>query len=496
MSINIKNIKNKSTISLFALIMLITGAIDSIRNLPATALFGSSLIFFFIFSAIVFLIPAALVSAELSSHSAEKSGIFHWIHLAFGKKMAFLAVWLQWINTMVWFPTVLSFIAGTATYFLNPSLAQNKIYLISVILSTYWFLTWINLKGIHFSAKFSAFCAVIGMIIPMIIIVVLAIIWLVLGNPSQIHFSAAEIFPTLKSSSNWISLTAIMTAFLGMELATVHVKEISQPQKTFPKALLFSTLIILSTMILGSLAIAMVLPKGDINLVNGVMQAFTNFFGFYHLAWIIPIITIMLLLGSLGGIVSWVVSPAKGLLHAAQIGYLPAFFTKENKHGVASHLLILQAVLVSIICLVFLFMPSVNGSYWLLTALSTQLYMLMYVIMFCAALCLKNKIKREVHSFTIPGGKWGMGFVCLLGLIGCVITLIVGFIPPDGINVGSLFHYEMIFSGGLVIMLVPVIFFYWYHSKTLIFRMRSVKTNHMTTEEVMELTRGYRKDDK
>ena len=38
-----------------ALVLLIVGAIDSIRNLPAIALFGSSLIFFFIFAAVVFL---------------------------------------------------------------------------------------------------------------------------------------------------------------------------------------------------------------------------------------------------------------------------------------------------------------------------------------------------------------------------------------------------------------------------------------------------------
>src|SRR5438477_8923693 len=153
-------------IGFFAVLMLIIGAIDSIRNLPATALFGSSLIFFFIFSAIIFLIPAALVSAELSSHSTEKSGVFHWIHMAFGEKTAFFAIWVQWINTMVWFPTILSFIAGTATYFINPALAQNKFFLVSVILITFWSLTWINLKGLHFSAKFSSFCAVVGMIVP------------------------------------------------------------------------------------------------------------------------------------------------------------------------------------------------------------------------------------------------------------------------------------------------------------------------------------------
>lgn len=462
------NIKNKSLqISTFALVMLITGAIDSIRNLPAMALFGSSLIFFFIFSAIVFLIPAALVSAELSSHSTEKSGVFHWIHLAFGKKIGFLAIWLQWINTVAWLPTVLSFVAGTATYFLQPALAQNKYYLVSVVLLTFWFLTWLNLKGLHFSAKFSSFCAVVGMIIPMILIVMLAGAWLVLGNPSQIHFTKVDLLPSLSHTDNWISLTAIMTAFLGMELATVHVKEVRSPQKTFPKALFLSVLLILSTIILGSLAIAMVLPNNQINLVNGVIQAFTNFFEKYHISWIIPVITVMLLLGSLGQIISWVISPAKGLLHAAELGFLPEFFAKKNDKGMPSHILLTQAGLVSVVCLAFLLMPSVNGSYWLLTALSTQLYMLMYVLMFLAAICLKYKLKQQPNSFTIPGGKAGMWAACLLGLIGCAITIAVGFIPPSGINVGGWMHYEIMFSGGLVGMISPVVFFYWYQNKAI-----------------------------
>jgi len=454
-----------SGLSTFALVMLITGAIDSIRNLPATALFGSSLIFFFILSALVFLIPAALVSAELSSHSTEKSGIFHWIHLGLGEKTAFLAIWLQWINTMVWFPSVLSFLVGTATYFINPALVQNKLYLVSTILAIFWFLTWLNLKGLHFSAKFSSFCAVVGMIIPMALIITLAIIWLALGHPLQIHFTSADMLPSLKHAENWVSLTAIMTAFLGMELATVHVKGVANPQKTFPKALFFSVLIILLTMIFGSLAIAMVLPKDQINLVNGVMQAFTRFFAIYHLAWLVPVITVMLLLGTLGSTVSWVISPAKGLLHAAQLGYLPPFFAKENEQGVASRLLITQAILVSFVCLAFLLMPSVNGSYWLLTALSTQLYVLMYVLMFLAAICLKYKFAKQPQAFTIPGGKIGMWFTCLLGLIGCSITLLVGFIPPAGIDVGGILHYEIVFTSALVAMIVPVGLFYMYRMR-------------------------------
>src|SRR5476651_2880845 len=93
-------------LSLFSLILLIVAAIDSIRNLPASALFGSTLIFFFIFSAIVFLIPTALVSAELAAN-IDEGGIYQWARLAFGERAGFLAVWLQWINNIFWFPTIL-----------------------------------------------------------------------------------------------------------------------------------------------------------------------------------------------------------------------------------------------------------------------------------------------------------------------------------------------------------------------------------------------------
>lgn len=454
-----------SGLTTIPLAMLITGAIDSIRNLPATALFGASLIFFFIFSAIVFLIPTALVSAELSAGKSEKNGIYHWVSSALGTKMGVLAAWLQWVNTMVWFPTILSFIAGTATYFIDPSLAQNKIYLVSIILSLFWFMTWINLKGFHTSTKFANKCTFIGMVIPMILIIGLAIIWMLLGKPLQIHFTIANSFPSFAQSENWISLTAIMASFLGIELATVHIKEVHDPQSTFPKALTISVIILLLTMIMGSLAIALVLPKSEINLVAGVMQAFTNFFSAYHLSWCIPVITAMLLLGSLGSMVSWIISPAKSLLLAGNDGYLPEFLRKINKNGVTGNLLISQAVIVSLVCLAFLLMPSVNGSYWLLTALSTQLYILMYVLMFIAALFLKLTNHFESTISIIPGGKIGMLCVCILGLMGCAMTLVVGFIPPEGIDVGTPLHYLVTFSIGMIAMILPVGLLYLYKHK-------------------------------
>jgi amino acid transporter len=452
----------------FTLAMLISGSVDNIRNLPASALFGETLIFFSIFSAIVFLIPTALVSAELSSSwTDENGGIYGWVKSAFGEKWGLLTVWLQWINTMVWFPTILSFIAGTVAYLFDPQLAQNKYYLVSVILSTFWILTFINLKGINTSARFASFCAVIGMVLPMALIIILAIIWLCLGKPIQLHFTAATLLPDLHHTQNWISLTAIMTAFLGMELATVHVQHVYHPQRTFPKALLFSVILILFTMTFGALAIALVLPNKDINLVAGVMEAFSNFFNAYHLGKLVIIMPVILVLGSLGGMMNWIISPAKGLLQSGREGYLPKFLTQENQHGAAPAMLFTQAILVTLICLAFLLMPSVSGSYWLLSDLSTQLYMIMYVLMFIAAIVLRYKYSHVPRPFKIPGkGNIGMWITGVVGLLGCIITLIVGFFPPDGIDVGGVAHYEKTFSFGMLVLIAPVFLLFLYKKIT------------------------------
>jgi amino acid transporter len=458
---------SKETISPVALVLLITGAIDSVRNLPGTALFGSTLIFFFILAAILFLIPVSLIAAELAAAwSAEEGGIYSWVKQAFGPNLAFLAIWLQWINTMVWYPTILSFIAGTLAYLIDPSLVQNKLYLITVILIVFWSLTYIGLSGIHTSANFASFCTVVGMILPMGLMITLSLVWITGNHPLAISLSWKNCIPNWSDSQSWVSLTAIMTSFLGMELAAVHVRNIHNPQKNFPRALFCSALLILSTMILGSLSIAFVLPKEKISLVGGVMQAFTNFFDIYHLTMLMPVIVILLLLGSLGGMINWIISPAKGLLLAADNGFLPHWLHRRNRHGVPSRILIIQALLVTVFCSAYFLLPSVNSIYWLFTSLSTELYMVMYVLMFLAAWSLKRKYPHKVRPFKIAGGTVGYNLACLLGLVGCVITISIGFIPPDSIiNAGGSGRYQAIFSAGILVMLLPAGLFYWHKYK-------------------------------
>lgn len=445
----------KHALTIFSLTMITVGSVDSIRNLPATALFGSQLISFFFLGALFFLIPTALVSAELASGWAKQGGIYIWVKEAFGKKAGFFAIWLQWIENVIWYPTILSFVAGTIGYLINPALAGNPYFLWVIIVSSFWGATLVNMRGMQSSALFSNICAISGLLLPMSLIIGLGAAWLIGGNPSQVKLDVQSIVPHLQDKSLWVSLTAIMMSFCGIEIATVHANDVHNPQHAFPRALINSVVIILVTLILGSLAIAVVLPQNEINLVAGIMQAFDAFFGRYHLLWMMPIVALMLVMGGLGGVSNWIIAPTKGLMVAAEDGNLPTIFQRSNHNGAPIVMLITQAMIVTLLSTLFLFMPSVNGSYWLLTALAAQLYMLMYLIMFAAAIKLRLSAPSHPRAFRIPGGLPGMLFVAGTGMLGALTTLAVSFLPPEGINVGSVGRYELTLIIGLILMCAP-----------------------------------------
>ena len=464
-------------IGLFVLIMFIVGSIDSLRNMPSNAMFGPSLIFFFIAAAISFLLPIALISAELTSYHPEKNGIYQWIKEAFGEKVAFFGIWLQWINTATWYPSILSFIAGGIAYLVDPSLATNKLFAVAVILVVFWGLTLLSLKNFSLSAGFATICTLMGFVLPLGFMLILAFIWQTKGHSIQIHVNLSTIIPKFSNINDWISLTTIITSFLGMELAAVNVKNMRNPQRNYPIGVLFASGIILLTMIFGSLAIAFVIPQKQIGLTTGIFQTFEYYLSAFHLNWLVIIMSVLVVFASVGEMINWIISPARGLQQAAMTGTLPKFLAKNNEHGMPGHVLVMQAILVSLVCLCFTLFKTMNDIYWLLTDLSTELYVMMYVLMFLSALVLHYKHKDIKKSFTIPGGAFMKWTLCLLGLASAAITLVVGFIPPSLLQFGSIWHYAGIFAIGIIVLCLPGVFLSIKHAGT---------TNNLIKPQLLE----------
>ena len=458
---------NKHPIGLFSIAIMTIISLDSIRNLPAIALFGTPLIFFFLIGGIMFLIPSALVSAELmSGFSKDGGGIYKWVMQAFGKKYGFIAIWFQWIENVFWYPTILSFIAGSFAYLISPKLAENKFYLMSVLVGVFWIISCVNLRGIKMSARFSTLCGIFGLIIPVSLIIILCALWILKGNPLQIHFTRQNLIPDFSDPDLLVSLTAVVLCFCGMEMSTVHSQDVSNPQKNYPRAMMISVIFVLITMLLVALAIAIIVPTNQLILVSGLVQAFYAYLDADQIYWLKPIIALCIILGSLGTLSNWIIAPNRGLLMAMHDIEIEHRLRSANVHGMPAGLIIMQAIIVTLLSCIFLLIPSVNGSYWTLTAMTAQLYMGMYILMFASAIYLRFTYTKSSHKPIIPGGKIGIVIIAGAGLITSIFTIIIGFFPPPNINIGSIARYESIMTIGLLLMSSPPFFIYrYYHRK-------------------------------
>ncbi len=444
--------KTVRTLGIFSIVMITVTSVDSLRNLPGTALFGSALIFFFCVAGLCFLLPSALVASELSSAWPKTGGIYVWVREAFGRKWGFLAIWCQWIENVIWYPTILSFIAGALAYVISPTLANDKYYLISVIILVFWGLTFLNLAGINLSAKFSEFSGMFGLVVPMLFIIILGIVWVAMGHHVQLKFAAHDLIPNLKDPDIIVSLTAIVLSFCGMEIATVHGQDVKNPHRTYPIALCIAVVFIFTTMLFGALSIAVIVPQQQLSLVSGIVQAFNNYFIADHMAWMTPVIAVCIIFGALAGVSNWIIAPNRGLLIAIKDINIAHTLQKENKCGAPSRLLFAQAIFVTLLALVYLLMPTVNSSYWVLTAMTAQVYMVMYILMFAAAIKLRYSQARHKRPFQIPGGKFVIWLVSGIGIVTSLFTIAIGFYPPHALDVGGLAHYEVVLVSGLIIM--------------------------------------------
>ena len=99
----------------------------------------------------------------------------------------------------------------------------------------------------------------------------------------------------------------------------------------------------------------------------------------------------------------------------------------------------------------FVFMPTVSSSFWMLTVLAVEIYLVMYILMFLSGIILRYTHKDTVRHFRIPFGNVGMWIVSILGLIGCLFTLCIGFIPPSIFPSGDLLSFELTIGLGLAL---------------------------------------------
>jgi amino acid transporter len=449
---------DKKVLGLFALAMINVAAVLSIRNFPSMAIYGWSCIGWYIIGAVLFLIPISLAGAELATGWPEGGGVYAWVKQAFGEKGGFTALFCEWSNNLVWFPTVLSFIASTLAFALTPDLASNPWFMFSVMMIAFWGTTAVAYFGEEISTHFSNIGVIIGSLIPAGLIILLGLWWLGSGQSLVLPpFSLGAIVPVIDLSTLPFFATIVLL-FAGMEMAGFHALETRDPQKDFPRAMALSAAIIVVCTVLATLAIAVVIPASQLNLASGVMQAIQYFFNAAGIAWLVGPMALLITLGGVVNLAAWLIGPAKGLGIVAEEGNMPPMFDKTNKYGAPVAVLVLQALIGSLISLLYVFLPSVNQAYWILSAMTVELLCIVYILVFAAVIKLRYSQPDQPRPFRIPGGKAGIWVVGGLGLFGTILAFVVGLMPPSFFASDGHLYIAAVLFGTFLLAVPPLVF--------------------------------------
>lgn len=182
--------------------------------------------------------------------------------------------------TIFYYPTLLSFVASTLAYVIDPALASNGVFTAVVIIVVYWAGVLLALRGgIGVIAKLASSGVLVGTLIPGALLVLLGIIYLIQGNPSAAPMSGSHLFPAWTGIASIVLIVSNFGAYSGMEMNAVHVNELKDPGRQFPRSMFLAVALVLVILILPPLAISWVVPSEQISLTAGVMQAFSWYSG-------------------------------------------------------------------------------------------------------------------------------------------------------------------------------------------------------------------------
>ena len=422
--------QSKQKISLFMLAMMNTAVVVGLEGLPEVSSFGLSLIFYYAVFTLIYFLPVGLVTAELGVGWPGEGGVYRWVKEALGERIAFLAIWCQWLQILVWYPTVLAVCAVSIAYMFDPTLGDNAWFVLLVSLAIFWCATILNFKGIHESAWITSFLLIVGTLVPVLAAIGLAAWWLLDGRGSVIPLEPSAIIPNISSVGQFVGVLAIFSFLSGLEVNSVHFRNTKNPQRDIPRSLLISGVLVLLVSILGALSVAVLVPVDSINLAAGTLQVFETVFNVLGVAWLLPVIAGCALLGMIGHIMIWVIGPTESLRVAAKDGLIPKTFQKMTKGGAPKNVMLLQAVIVSVICLLGMLI-NLNDVFYILTIISAQIYLVMYALMFVSVIVLRFTKPDIKRSFRIPGGTIGLWVVAGTGLLTSVLGICFMFIPPE-----------------------------------------------------------------
>ena len=101
----------------------------------------------------------------------------------------------SWQGLLFYYPAVLAYIASTLSYVFVPGLAHSGLYTTVVIIVLFWASVLFAARGVIAADRLASWGILIGTLIPGLLLVVMAGIYLVQGKHSAAPLTAHHLLP-------------------------------------------------------------------------------------------------------------------------------------------------------------------------------------------------------------------------------------------------------------------------------------------------------------
>lgn len=354
----------------------------------ALAAYGGISILGWVFSALGALLLAKVFS-NLSKLVLDKNGgPYVYTKEGLGDFAGFLVAWGYWISTWVANAAItIAFVSALTIFF--PILERNAVYAVLLGLSTIWFLTWINSKGVRESGKVQVVTTLLKLI-PLILVIIGGIFFFNADN--FIPFNPSE-----ETNMGAIAITATMTlyAFLGVESATVPAGNVENPEKTIPRATMLGTIITTLVYILSTVVIMGMIPS---EVLSKSPAPFADAMDIIAGEWGRGLVAAGAAIAAFGALNGWILIQGQIAMATAKDDLFPRVFQRENKKGVPVLGIIIGSILTSIVMLMN-YSDGLVEQFKFIILLSTLCVLVPYLFTTAAYILILVKRKR-------PNLKW------------------------------------------------------------------------------------------
>lgn len=480
--------KLRKEFNFFDMIFYTLAAIIGIDTLGAVSSNGGQALTWLLISAVTFLLPYGLLTAELGSTFTQEGGVYEWCKMAGGRFFASFAAMLYWISNPLWVGGTLAVTAIAAIktfWFLNPNYqfggttTSDAIVEIVIALLFIWGTTWCAIMSLKFGKWLSVFGSYVKLGL-FAVFIVLAAVFVFGGHATGTHITVTDLIP-----NNWgliVSgiLPVLIFNWVGFELQNGAGEEMQNPQRDVPRSLIRAGIIAVIAYAIPITVILFALTKSQLSNAGGFLKAFQVVASVLPgpiatgLGYLIAL-GVVIALASSGG--TWIIGADRTYAIASLDRTAPVALGRFSGRygtpivvnamsGIVATIAMVAAILIS----EFFASGSIAALFSLVLGFTISTTTLSYLFIFPAYLILRYKYPNVHRPYRVPGGMVGAWIVTILPLIYAAVASYFILIPTDATVSGygvSRLTYELTQILPLTfIFLLTVVFFVWGHMES------------------------------